>query len=242
VAFVSTALTAFAIVVAWAIFRLERFASRRRDIAGARAVLAAVQRGMIEGLPGDPQSAWGEAYFAEVYDFATAVARAKEAGAAVTNRRAWESVFSVPTEPLAVLATSSTDLISSETIFAANVALWRVRVFNQLVRVQDDFNARHASEFVQGDPPRLAALADATRELSFGLHFHGIGQAGTDEGWYGRLKRAVAADVERLGALGREGLWTPRRGERHLIAGDVLAALVAAAVIVGAVVLGVRAV
>jgi hypothetical protein len=121
------------------------------------------------------------------------------------------------------------------------VALWRVRVFNQLVRVQDDFNARHATEFVHGDPARLAALADATRELSFGLHFHGIGQAGTDDGWYGRLKRAVAADIERLGALGREGLWAPRHGERHLIAGDVLAALVAVAVVVVGVVLSVRA-
>src|SRR5687767_7119392 len=97
-AFASTALTAFAIVVAWAIFRLERFTSRRRDIAGARAVLTGVQRGMIEGLPGDPQAGWGELYFATVYDVPKALARAKEAGDAVTGRRSWESVFVVPTE------------------------------------------------------------------------------------------------------------------------------------------------
>jgi hypothetical protein len=67
-------------------------------------------------------------------------------------------VFPVPTTPLELLVSSpataglisqvellvsssaTAGLISQETVFIANVSLWRVQVFNELVRMQTDFN------------------------------------------------------------------------------------------------------
>jgi hypothetical protein len=232
---VSVALAALALIVAWVIFRLERFASRRREIAGARAALVAVQRGMIEGMPelGSDYRGWGEVYFTTVYSLQEAMRRGQESSEAI-QKRGWDQVFVVPTEPLAHLATTTSDLISEETIFAANFGLWRVEVFNQLVLKQSAFNVRHAVEIVDPGTPRerRQALANAAHEISAYLHHDGIGGAGTDEGWYGRLKRAVAADVARLRQMERERLLTYGSGERYLIVPDLLVALVAAGVLI----------
>jgi hypothetical protein len=63
-----------------------------------------------------------------------------------------DQVFVVPTEPLARLATTppSPGLISQDTVAAANTALWRLHVFNQLVGLQTAFNAGCVGEV--GDP------------------------------------------------------------------------------------------
>jgi hypothetical protein len=68
---VAALLTTSALVVAWVIFRLEREGARRRDIAGARATLIAVQRGVVEGMPelGPAFQGWGSIYFSRIYDF-----------------------------------------------------------------------------------------------------------------------------------------------------------------------------
>jgi hypothetical protein len=52
-----------------------------------------------------------------------------------------DQVFVVPTEPLAKLATTAPQngLIDVATVAVANFALWRVHVFNQLVRQLTDF-------------------------------------------------------------------------------------------------------
>lgn len=238
-AFISTALTVLALVVAWTTFRLERFSSRRHDIAGARAVVSAVQRGMTEGMPelDARYQGWGEIYFTTVYDRRTALLRANQAAKAV-EARGWDQVFVVPTEPLALLATTASDLISQETIFAANFALWRVKVFNQFVDAQSAFNARHAAEIMDQSTSqkRLLALAVAARGISEGMHFDGIGSAGSAEGWYTRLKDAVESDIKRLREMEEEGFWTWRRGSRHLVVGDVLAMVLAAVVIIAGVV------
>jgi hypothetical protein len=76
-------------------------------------------------------------------------------------------------------------LISEETVFAANFALWRVMIFNQYVQQQALFNALHAAEIL--DPAttddRLMTLGVAAGNLSEGLHLDGIGQANADGGW-----------------------------------------------------------
>jgi hypothetical protein len=227
--------TASAVVLAWLTFRLERGASRQRDRAAALAVLRAVQQGIVEGLPG--QRGWGEFYFATIYDSRETQRRALETRGMV-EKHGWDQVFVVPTAPLELLATSNHGgLISEETVFAANLALWRVEIFNQLVQQQAMFNAVHAPEILDrnttGD--RLTILGIVAGNLSQGIHADGIGRANAEGGWYDRLKKAVAADVERLGEAAQEPWW---RSEPRLLVGDLvvllLVAIAAAAVIVAA--------
>lgn len=229
-------LAAGAVLVAWVIFRLERTASRQRERAAAREVLLAVQRGIVEGLPDQGIPGWGEIYFSTVYDGREALRRGAATRGAI-ERREWDQVFVVPTAPLELLATTSGGgLISEETVFAANFALWRVMVFNQFVEQQAFFNALHAAEIL--DPgtsaERLITLGVAAGNLSEGLHLDGIGRANADGGWYDRLKKAVANDIERLGELAHESWWH-HGGERHLLVGDVGVVVVSIAVVVVAV-------
>ena len=94
------------------------------------------------------------------------------------ERGGFDLVFVVPTEPLEHLARAApqTGFISVETVSAANVALWRLQVFNQLVGQQTLFNALNAAEITNRslDPERKAALAEAARGMSFTVHRHGI--------------------------------------------------------------------
>lgn len=225
-------LAAGAVLVAWVIFRLERAASRQRERAAAREVLLAVQRGIIEGLPDQGIPGWGEIYFSTVYDGREALRRGAATRGAI-ERREWDQVFVVPTAPLELLATTSGGgLMSEETVFAANFALWRVMVFNQFVEQQAFFNALHAAEIL--DPgtsaERLTTLGVAAGNLSEGLHLDGIGSANAQGGWYDRLKKAVASDIEKLGDPSAER-WRDYRDQRHLLFGDVGVALVFVAAI-----------
>lgn len=222
VASLTLLLAAGAVLVAWVVFRLERAASRQRERGAAREVLLAVQRGIVEGLPDQGIPGWGEIYFSTIYDGREALRRSVATRAAVEQRN-WDQVFVVPTAPLELLATTSGGgLISEETVFAANFALWRVMVFNQYVQQQGLFNALHAAEIL--DPAtteeRLRTLGIAAGNLSEGLHLDGIGHANAEGGWYDRLKKAVASDIDRLGELSAERWWR-YGGERHLLFGDV---------------------
>jgi hypothetical protein len=211
-----------AIVVAWMVFRVERTASRRDHLVGARNVLIAVHRGMIEGLPEQDIPGWGEIYFKQIYDGRTGLVRGLQSRKDVESRN-WDQVFVVPTEPLELLATATGggELISEETIFAANFALWRVKVFNQFVWAQTRFNVEHGAEII--DPAtsrdRLTTLGIVASTISEGIHIDGIGKAAEPSGWYGRLKTAVAADIARLDYL-LDAPWWRYRGERRFLIAD----------------------
>lgn len=148
----------------------------------------------------------------------------------------------MPTEPLELLATTTIggELISEETVFAANFALWRVHVFNQFVWTQTLFNVQHGAEIVDpatsGD--RLMTLGVVASQFSEAIHINGVGNANDPSGWYGRLKSAVAADVQHLNDL-LQAPWWRYRDERRLLFGDaavlVLAALLGALAIYQAV-------
>jgi len=219
-------LAALALGVAWLIFRLERWATRRRENDAALSILLAFQRGIAEGMPelGENYKGWGEIYFSTIYDARTALKRGLDHADAV-EKFAWEQVYVVPTESLELLATTTLggDLISEETIFAANFALWRVHVFNQLVDAQTAFNMRHAAEILDEHTSsvRRSTIAQAAQEIGVGIHSAGIGGAGAPGGWYDRLTKAVEADVKRLRGLQSWSWW--RAGERHLAVADVLA-------------------
>jgi hypothetical protein len=162
-ALVGLLLAAAAISLAWLLYRLERLHARHRDLDGALAVLLGAKRGMIERVGDDV--AWAELYFSTVYtigDDSEAQERADEAEQLVKER--WPTqVFPVPLAPLELLVSSpaTAGLVSDETVFIANVGLWRVGVFNHYVRVQADFNARFMVEIRDPSP----TADDGTRLL-----------------------------------------------------------------------------
>jgi hypothetical protein len=198
---VGLVLAAAAIAAAWIVFRLDREAQRQASVRDALARLVAVQKGMVEGE--GELAGWGERYFSTVYDEDGAIKRARRTGELTSKKRAIDQVFVVPPEPLQSLAAtvgSERGLISERTLVAANFALWRVHVFNQLVDQLSRFNARHVAEIKDKatTPTRRRVLARASVALSKMLHGEGIGRANAEGGWYRELKSAVSENVDTL--------------------------------------------
>jgi hypothetical protein len=214
-----SAIALVGIALAWGIYRLERTAARRREIDGALATIRAVKRGMVgdEERPG-----WGELYFSAIYDDKAAMERARQDVEQI-NKRAFNQVFVVPSEPLRVIAstTHGGDLISDETIRAANNGLWHVGIFNQLVESQTNWLTQHAVEIGSEETTedRRKWLAGTGGSIAHFLHWHGVGGANLPGGWYHDLKRAVDQDVTRLSKV-RSRIWN--LGEWWIAAGDAL--------------------
>lgn len=233
-------LIAIAFLVAWLTFRIERSSARRREIASVQAVLAAVRRGLVLGMPGlgEEYQGWGRLYFAKSASGATAL-QAGSAAQRLVERGSSYQAYRVPVAPLERLATSRAagTLVSEETVVAANLALWRLGVFNHIVDKQTSFNVAHAAEIADGTTPtdRRHAISIAAGGITTALHLDGIGRAADEGGWYRRLTDAVAADIRRLGQMRTAPWWRGYRGAWHLLAGDLLAvAAVAGLLVLGA--------
>lgn len=229
-------LIALAFVVAWSTFRIERAAAWRSELAHAQAVLAAVRRGLVLGMPslGEEYQGWGRLYFARSATGATAL----DAGAAarrLVERGTSYQAYRVPVAPLERLATArgAGTLVSEETVLAANLALWRLGIFNHLVEKQTAFNVAHAVEIANDATAsdRRRAISVAAAGIATALHLDGIGRAADDGGWYRRLTEAMAADIRRLGRLRASPWWRAYRGAWHLLVGDLLALTACAALL-----------
>jgi hypothetical protein len=221
-------LPALALALAWATFRVNRASGQRAALSSAQALLRAVRDGMIESPSGGP--GWGELYFSKIYTPEVHVERTEETRQRIMARH-FDQVFVVPAEPLRLLATASPDPISPRTVAAANTALWRIEVFNQLVLEQTAFNAQIAAELTDRSTTssKLEDLAQAAVLLSRMVHGDGIGDANASGGWYRELKNAVQANIDEL----EQRLSVARRylDERLLIVLDVaLVSVVVAAV------------
>ena len=160
---------------------------------------------MVEGIPPGRETGWGHLYFRRGYTEELAAERGAQTRTIVMDDRGLDIVFVVPTEPLARLATQSPrqGLITHETVSAANFALWRVHVFNQLVGQLTDFNTRHVAELANADDDRLEAIGNAACSLSTMLHRNGVGQSWTRDfdggaGWYRQLVDALDANISAL--------------------------------------------
>ena len=229
-------LIAVAFVVAWLTFRLERASARRREIAAAQAVLVAVRRGLVLGMPGlgEEYQGWGRLYFAKTVSGATALEAGSTARELVERGSSYQA-YRVPVAPLERLAAAhgAGTLVSEETVLAANLALWRVGVFNHLVEKQTSFNVAHAAEIADGRTPseRRRAISLAAGGITTALHLDGIGRAADEGGWYRRLTDAVAADIRRLGQMRSAPWWRAYRGAWHLLAGDLVAVAACAGLI-----------
>jgi hypothetical protein len=175
-------------VVTWLFYRLERRASKRRDDEAVLAMLEAVRDGL---------AAWAGPYFGKSYTEATAWERAAQDFAAVMAH-SFMFVFRVPTEPLVAMIRRPGvgKLVRKETIEATNVALWEIGKFNQFVQLQTDFYARHLAEILDPALPkeRRRPLAEAARDISFMIEWHGVG----DGVWYRRLTGALDENIQSL--------------------------------------------
>lgn len=211
------------LALAWTTFRVGRDTARQGELASARGLLTAVYRGIVghaEGAPG-----WARAAFSQQYDDAVAMTRARLAATGV-RQGVLDHVFVVPTESLRLLSTAAPQrgFISERTVAAANLALWRVHIFNQLVTAQSDFNVRHLAEVVDASLPRerRELLAGSAEKLSFLIHRSGIGDANAPDGWYRELDRAIWRDIELLRSREKAPWWRRASREPAFAAADLL--------------------
>jgi hypothetical protein len=212
------------LAAAWLLYRLERAATRRREITAARAVLVGLWRGMVDGYGGRP--GWGELYFTTNYTDEAAAKSGKSMAEDVLRTRRSQVVV-VPTGPLEALIASAHagDLISEATIYFANIGLWHLEVFNQLVVQQSHLLAQHLVRILDErlGERRRSLIANAIGSQATVLHRRGIGDPFTDGGWYRQLKESLQSDIARLDAELRKR-WYPA-GERGLVFGDATAAV-----------------
>jgi hypothetical protein len=224
---VGLVLAAAAIALAWLIYRLERLHARHRELDAALAVVSGVKRGMVDGIGDD--AGWAELYFAIIYTDAPndqeADRQNRNAYEAVQNRWTMQ-VFPVPLAPLELLV-ASPGLVSDDTVFLASWALWKMQTFNQWVRMQADFNARHAVEIRNPhlDRDRREQIAGAAAWISDQIHVYGIDRANAEGGWYARLKVALDADIARLSTDRKKGLFDYPTDQLWLLAGDLAVGL-----------------
>jgi hypothetical protein len=191
-------LTLFGLALAVLLYQGQRARERGRDLDAAVGLLKAVRAGMTP---------WGDLYFGDGYDECRIEKHATRDYQAVMDK-GYSQVFHVPTEPLAALIASPAagGLVNTNTVTAANVALWQIGVFNQFVRQQTDFNARHLAEFKDEDLPtaRRENLATAAYLISKMLHGSGIG----DAKWYANLMGELEANVTELQDHRARRWWT----------------------------------
>jgi hypothetical protein len=218
------ALALLSVTVAFALYRLDVLRARAGVIEAAIATLAAVQQAMV-GTEEEP--GWGSYYFKNRWTAARCVEVGKYYNGLIRDRK-YEQVLVVPAEPLAALAATPVagDLFSKETVYAANLGLWRVGVFNQLVGQQTSMIAAALPEIHDRRTrrSRRAALGAAIGAQAVMLHRDGVGEADEPDGWYYRLRTALTADLERLDGLRK---WRHLYGALDLVA--TLAVVAAAA-------------
>jgi hypothetical protein len=196
--FVGDVLVLLGLVATFIVYRFERMASVDRDIDSVLAMLEAVRNGMRP---------WGDLYFAEGYDEPSAKARAQRDSFDSIMKGSYGQIFLVPTEPLSALVErpGGLGLVRKETTEAANIALWKIGVFNQLVRQQTEFNALHLAEFYDRDLAleRRQVLAEAAGTISGMLHLDAIG----DADFYRRLNAELDKNIEDLRHLRHRKWW-----------------------------------
>ena len=174
--------------VAWWIYKNQDKASAIQRQKSTLAHLKGVKAAMEE---------WHDNFFTTSYE-GTAAQDRSESDFNMVMRGTYIQNYRVPTEPVSSLIEPAGDIwpYSTETVRAANVALARMTVFNQLVQQQTDFNLRHAAELRRLDEEERKPVALAARRISEDLH----GGAIADASWYHELKKALEDNIRLLEA------------------------------------------
>lgn len=220
-ALAANALTGCGLFLAWVVYRLQSASSRSDEVSAARAVLLAVQHGMVGA---ESRKGWGAEYFDTSYADGGGRKRARQDYEMVT-KGGYSQVLGVPTAPLVTLIGSphAGDLIDEQTLYAASIALWHIENFNQLVQQQSQLVAAHLPDIAdkRTRTRRRDAIARAFFAQSEMLHSRGVGNAGADEGWYTELCRSVEANIAALGRLQPPSRWHRYRQSGWLVLADI---------------------
>jgi hypothetical protein len=183
----------------YVVYRRQSFDSYTRQVRSAVAVLRAVRNGV---------SLWGDQHFGgDGYTAETAWKRAQDDYVAV-KAGTYSQNFRVPVEPIVALIQQPGEgrFINRATIEAANIALWRLGSFNQLVQQQTDFNALYLSQGQALGDEQREELAKAARQISMMIHESAIG----DAQWYRNLMRVIETNIHDLERLLPGHWWHPR--------------------------------
>lgn len=186
-----------AVIVAIGSFLFGLAAAQKRDLESAESLLTGVLAAMAY---------WGDLYFGTPYASESIEERAQRDRQAVLDKR-WIHLFEVPTEPVAALVSGApaTAWISAGTIEEAGLALWQMRILNELIRQHTDQGRQPLAEIADPElpQPRRDAIATAAYQQSATLH----ASIGTGA-WYGNLTAAIGADLERMQGLIHRNAWT----------------------------------
>jgi hypothetical protein len=182
-------------VVTIVIYWLQRLHALRRQIDATVSLLKAVQA----------ITPYGEEHFGgEGYDAKAAENRSKLDYDKIMEKGYFQN-FTVPSEPIASLIQNAGNgwPLNDSTVIAANVALWKLTTFNQLVQQQTDFNVAHVAEFRDADldADQRKLLAESARGISRMIHEHAIG----DSRWYPKLIAELTRNIEEL--VARKKRW-----------------------------------
>jgi hypothetical protein len=222
-------LAVLALIVGWLLFRIGRASTRREQIANARAQVHAIT------------STYGllDVYFTNNWDEQKTEARLNQVRTLLRKpgMDVIHPVSNVDSLKNMTVSPHAGTLIDSELVDVANEALWRIGVFNAYTELHLRMVATHHPALFTADPKQRDAIIESiATELKL-LHEFGVGQPNVADGWYRRLKEAVAANLARLDCDLRKGVGLAYpRGEALLLGcGDALAvvALALALIFVG---------
>ena len=176
-----------AVLVAVWVYSRQSSASKRQMREASFDHLRGVAAALIE---------WHDNFFMTSYADKDANARA-DLDANLIEQGRYMQNYVVATTPVASLTeiTRGTWSFDERTVRAANVALSRMTIFNQLVQKQTDFLVQHAVniEFLSVEDRK--PIAAAAKRISMDLH----GAIGNNA-WYVDLKWAIARNMRDLGA------------------------------------------
>jgi hypothetical protein len=188
IAIVGIVIAIVAIAISLALYTRGQRAARKHDLEVARAMVG----GALAGIAG-----WGDLYFGTPYTHESVEQRAQGDRALVMEQE-WQHIYEIPTEPVAALVSgaAASTWINQETVAAAGVALWQMRLFNELVRQHTDLGRQHFAEIFDPALPieRREAIAKAAYRQSHDLH-SGIGNV---PDWYPTLTQALEANIAQI--------------------------------------------
>jgi len=188
--------------VVWLFYRKQKRDSKRQ-----------MQKAALDHLRGVKAAldAWYDDFFSASYAGSVAGERAHGDYLKIMKFGVYVQNYRVPIEPVSSLIqpTGGTWSFSPETVRAANVALFRMTFFNQLVQQQTDFNRQHAADLRRFNE-RRTPIAQAAERIS--EHIHAVID---NAKWYKELDDALATNIQQLERM----LNQPVRPRRWLLAG-----------------------